>query len=366
MFEDVHPQYTVGLVSIRKGERFAGSVALSGPFANYASYLAALRKLSRAEFTAADLMSWSTGASFPMLPSARSAEVFLKLRAHPRLDSKEFSWRARPMREFDATNDKHLFQLNARDTRGLWPVYKGASFNHWTPDTGDYYGWADPAKVTRVLQEKRLRQQRLARSAFHEFPQEHIKDPETLPCLYPRVAYRQGSRATDSRTVIAALIPGDVVVTNAAPYLLWPVGDARDQAYILGVLSSMPLDWYARRVVEVNVNYHIFNALPIPNADRGSFLRQRIEQIAGCLSAVDDRFEEWAQAVGVAVGVIDENAKEELVAELDAAVALLYGLNADDLRHVFETFHTGWDHSSRLNSVLKFYRSFEVKAAEGA
>ena len=49
------------------------------------------------------------------------------------------------------------------------------------------------------------------------------------------------------------LVPGEVVLTNAAPYLLFVEGTARDEAYLLGVLSSMVLDWYARRVVETEL-----------------------------------------------------------------------------------------------------------------
>jgi hypothetical protein len=357
VFDDAEHRYTMSLVSIRKGEAWAGKVALSGPFANYAAYLAALRRLSRAEFSADDLLNWSSGASFPMLPSARSAEVFLKLRAHPRLDSTRHAWRARPATEFHATADKKYFELDPKNTAKLWPVYKGASFNLWAPDTTIYYAWADPDYVTDILQEKRLRQHRLARSAFHDFSDEQIQESETLPCLHPRVAYRQVARSTDSRTVIVALVPPNVFLTNAAPYLLWPTGDTRDVAYLLGVLSSIPLDWYARRFVEVNLNFHIFNGFPIPCVDSRDPVRRRIEQIAGQLAAVDDRFADWAAQVGVDVGLIDDTIKTELIAELDALVAHLYGLDAKDLEHVFETFHAGWNHSERLERVLAFHAS---------
>lgn len=366
VFDDAEHRYTVALVSVRKGKRFAGRVALSGPFANYAAFIAALRKLSKAEFSAADLTNWSTGASFPMLPSARSAEVFLKLRAHPRLDSPEHPWRARPATEFHATADKKHFKLNPKETDGLWPVYKGATFNLWTPDTGTYYAWADPDYVTAVLHGKRRRQHRTTSSPFSEFDEETIRDPDTLPCLYPRIAFRDIARATDSRTMITALVPGGIVLTNKAPYLLWPSSDERDEAFLLGVLSSIPLDWYARRVVEISLNFHIFNGLPVPVPQAGSDLRRRVEEIAGKLAAVDKSFKYWAEAVGVEVGPVDDATKEDLIAELDAVVAHLYGLDAEDLRHIFETFHTGWDYSARLERVLKFHNNLESEAAARA
>ena len=206
--------------------------------------------------------------------------------------------------------------------------------------------------MTNVLQTKRLRQQRTARSAFSELPRGWALDPDTLPCYYPRIAFRQVARATDSRTVIAALVPGYVVITNAAPYLLWSQGDERDEAYLLGVLSSIPLDWYARRVVEVNLNFHLLNAFPIPRPPRDHPLRRRVEEIAGRLAAVDEAYIEWAKAVGVKVGSVKQHEKDELIFELDAAVALLYGLDGGDVTHIFETFHVGWDYKPRLGAVL--------------
>lgn len=254
------------------------------------------------------------------------------------------------MRELDATNDKHLFGGEG------WPVYKGASFNLWNPDTGVRYATADPESIQDALQGKRLRQQRNARSAFSEFPREWAVDRATLPCLRPRIAFRDIARATDTRTLIAALVPGGLVLTNKAPYVLWPAGDPPDEAYLLGVLCSIPLDWYARRVVEVSVNFHLFNSLPIPRPAPDEPLRLRVVEIAGRLAAVDERYAEWAAAVGVPVGSVGEDEKGGLVAELDAVVAHLYGLDEVDVVHVFETFHAGWDPSERLAAVLQHFR----------
>ncbi len=35
----------------------------------------------------------------------------------------------------------------------IWPVYKGSSFNLWTPDTGTYYDSADSDEMIEYLQE---------------------------------------------------------------------------------------------------------------------------------------------------------------------------------------------------------------------
>jgi hypothetical protein len=265
------------------------------------------------------------------------------------------------VRELDATNDRRFM---APGEEALWPVFKGSSFNIWMADTGERYASADPGVVVPVLRERRRTGSRNRRSAFHEMPQDWIDDPTSLPCLHPRVAFREIARATDTRTVIAALVPPNVVLTHKAPYLLFPSGEKRDEAFLLGLLCSIPLDWYARCLVENGVSFFLFSSFPNPDPGRAHPLRRRVEEIAGRLASVDERYAEWAAAVGVPVGsVTTEEEKQELVAELDACVALLYGLDERQLGHVFETFHPTWDYEPRLERVLAhFHRLVPAEA----
>lgn len=250
-----------------------------------------------------------------------------------------------------------------------WLVYKGASFDLWNPDTGVYYASVEADSITEHLHEKRQRAQKNRRSPFSEFSKEWIEDPATLPCRQPRIAFRDVTNRTNTRTVIAALVPGEIVITNQAPYLLWPVGTPRDEAYLIGVLSSMILDWYARRVVELHVNFHILNNFPIPDVchtddahtdESADPVAVRVVEIAGRLAAVDERYAEWAEAVGVPVGSADDDAtRQNLICELDACVAILYGLDEDDLAVVYQTFHEGADYSDRHTAVLAHFRSWQ-------
>ena len=241
--------------------------------------------------------------------------------------------------------------------KDLWLVYKGASFDLWQPDTGAYYASVDSDEITSHLQQKRMRQHKTSTSPFAEFPTELIEDPKTLPCLKPRIAFRDITNRTNTRTVVLALVPGRTVITNQAPYLLWPRGTTIDEAYLLGVLSSMVLDWYARCVVELHLNFHILNNFPIPDPGEGHPVRDRVVEIAGRLAAVDERFAEWAEEVGVPVGSAnDEAVKQDLICELDACVAHLYGLDEDDLAVVYETFSETVDYSDRHAAVLAHFK----------
>jgi hypothetical protein len=173
-----------------------------------------------------------------------------------------------------------------------------------------------------------------------------------------RIAFHDVARNTDTRTVKVALVPPEVFITNAAPYFLWPRGDEKDAAFLLGVLASVPLDWYARRFVELHMNFFIVNPFPVPRPDRDKPLWQRTVALAGRLACPDKRFAKWAKAVGVEYGKLDAAKKDDMIAELDAVVAHLYGLSEPQLRHIFETFHEGWNYQPRLTAVLKHYKAW--------
>lgn len=365
VFPNVHPQYTVTLACIARGASVpdAGAVMLlDGPYSNRARYDAGLMRIAeRQPMPTAQVRTWNDTASLPMLPHPRDAEVFLKLRRAPRLDLENpGGWRARPYAELHATNDAGLLDLASTNRpRGYWPVFAGEAFDLWASDRGPgfYYGWADPDVVVPELLQRRETAMRREASPFAEFPAAWAKSKKTLTCLHPRIAFRDVTRSTDSRTVRVALVPPKVVLTNKAPYLLWPRGNTHDQAFVLGVLSSIPLDWYARRFVEVSLNYFILNPFPIPRPPQDHALRRRAIELSGRLAVQgDDRFEKWGAELRVVPTALAEDEKEDHIAELDAAVAHLYGLDEADLVHVFETFHDGWDFAQRLDATRRHFR----------
>jgi hypothetical protein len=359
-FEDVHPQYTIGLVALARRAVERTPIALRGPYPSLDRYNGGMVR-EPALFCGKEVRSWNDTASLPLLPTDESVEVFAQLRKSPRLDLDDSkTWRVRPHTELHATNDKDLIDIKSKGCpAGFWPVYKGESFDLWTPDTGTYYAWADPEKVLPHLQQKRLRGAHNPNSPFSEFDRNWLRDIRTLPCLRPRIAFRDVSRATDSRTVRAALVPPKVFITNKGPYLLQPRGGFQDYAYILGVLSSIPLDWYARRFVEVSMNFFILNPFPIPRRTTIHSLSRRTIQLAGRLACPDKRFAAWAKEVGVACGPLPEDEKEDMIHELDAVVAHLYGLSEKHLTHIFETFHEGWDYEECLRATLRHFRRWE-------
>ncbi len=366
VFEDQHPQYTIALLSLEKTRPSPDEeLPMRGPFSSMAEF-----QRSKAEapitFRQENVLQWSGSAAFPLLPTVRSAAIFRKMvKARPLGDRERSDWMILPVTELHATNEKQtpdgttLIHFPGKTPKGFWPVYKGESFNLWTPDTRAVYGWAHPRTIQDYLDKKRKRASGNSRSAFSAMSAEWIKNKSTLPCLSPRIAFRDITNRTNRRTVIAALIPPFVVCVHLCPYLLMARGAEREEAYLLGVLSSIPLDWFARRFVEGHLTYHVFNSLPIPEANSDSQLLNRVTEIAGRLASVDERYEDWSTRVGVDFGPLRGEEMQALTEELDAVVAHLYGLAEDDLRHILETFHEGWDYQERLDGVLEHFRRWE-------
>jgi hypothetical protein len=355
VFDGVDPRYTISLTNFTKSEDRADEILLRGPFANKETF--DKEHGDPDSVTSEQVLSWNDSASLPLLPDQDSLGVFLQLRKSPRITSdvpKE--WKFAPSTDLHATADKPLMDLESdKCPKGFWAVFKGESFDIWTSDTGTYYAWAKPETIIDKLQDKRLRTFERESSPFYGISRKEAQDIKTLPCYRARIAFRDVTNRTNTRTFVTALVPPKCFLANQGPYFVRVRGDESDEAYLLGVLSSLSLDWYARRFIELHANFYLVEPLPVPRPEKTSILRKRVIELAGRLACQDNRFKEWAEAVGVECGPVDPAVKEEMVHELDALVAHLYGLNKKQLTHIFETFHVGWDYIPRLKATLTHF-----------
>ena len=348
---DMEPRYAVALMAIHKSGG-PGIIQFAGPFHSRPEFQGGS---GRSQLSFEAIAKATEEATVPNISDRQTGEVFEQIRVAPRLDEYRSDWDYRPVREFDVTNDREFYDAGGW-AEGRIPVWGGEGFNIWEPETGEVKAWADRAIAVKEIQRKRRRQIRDSRSAFLGQPPAWAEDETTLPYQRPRIAFRGISQRTNERTVIAAMIPGQVFLQNSAPYFFRRAGSARSDAWLLAFLSSIPLDWYARTLIETNLNFFIINGFPIPPLHDGALMDERIIAIAGRLAAFDERFRDWADELGVEVGTANSEAtKSDLIAELDALVALLYGLTREQLEHVFASFQRGWDYSTRLAAVFEHY-----------
>ena len=380
VFDEVHPQQTIVLLTIGKGLAFRGA-RLRGPFSSLEEFRGAADNPRVAVVPSSDILAWSDSVAIPSLPP-QDLELFAVMKRHPSLGSGVGTWRFRPMAELHTTKNKPFFHfdLTGSDHSSKLPVWTGGSFNIWEPMFGDPYAYAETATVESYLQERRLNQIRLRSSAFFGMPEEWATNVSTLPLRTPRIAFRDVTKNDNSRTMLSCLIPPGVALVHPAPFLLRVAGTERDEAYLLAILSSIPFDWFTRRFVELHMTFELLNSFPVPRVDPDSghsiglageldvatrdlrAVCDRAIEIAGRLAAVDERYVEWAASVGVAVGSVKSAAERDaLVAELDALVSLLYALSRDQVEQVFASFHRGWDYRPRLAMVLEFFDEWSEK-----
>jgi len=277
----------------------------------------------------------------PLLPSQAAADLLGKLRrVGSRFAYGGGRWRCFPTRELHETDDKLLWE---EATEGL-PIWKGESFDQYDPHGAE-------TRLCPAIDEARKRATR-ARAGNEsllatEVPLKERYAAHVAEAKRARVAFRDVTNRTNSRTVVTALIPPNTFLVNSAPYLVFLDGRDLDRACCLGVMNSCAFDWQARRFVETHLSYFILEGLCVP--DLGD---ERYEAIAGAaarLSCVDERFADFAAATGVEVGRLELEEREQLRAEIDAHVAAAWGLDAADLEVIFSDF--------TLGAVPEAYRS---------
>jgi len=335
----IHPQYTIALLSAQRTPPARGAwFRTSGPSAS-AQEFAAARQAEGVPIAADDLARWTPAPvgdpssepswEVPLLPSSGAARIFDKMRAGPRFDQWAIAHGGVfPVTEFHETQQKKYF-LHKSGT----PVWKGQSFNQYDPHGQGLAGYADWDEALAFVQGKRTS----SRSSFRgRFPPAVLADPSTHAVWKARLAFRDVSRATDSRTVRACLVPPRAFLTNKAPYLVFPSDGMTETSYVLGVLNSLPFDWQARRIVEATLNFFILALFCLPPPDGTDI--DGVAQRAARLSCVDERFTEFAREAGVDCGPLDRDQRDAVRAEIDALVAHAYGLDEDELEVIFSDF----------------------------
>jgi hypothetical protein len=163
------------------------------------------------------------------------------------------------------------------------------------------------------------------------------------------LAYKDVTSATNQRTMIAAFIPLSGVV-NSAPLIFANDVPFPRQCCLLANLNSMAYDFIARQKVgSVHLNFFIVEQLPTlpPDAYDEPCPWDRKRKLAGWISSrvlkltcTANDMKPLAEACGMKPPVHKWKSEERdmLLAELDAAYFILYGLDREDMIYMLTTF----------------------------
>jgi hypothetical protein len=174
------------------------------------------------------------------------------------------------------------------------------------------------------------------------------------------ISYKDVTSSTNQRTMIAAFIPKAGVLNSAPLKLTGNNISYRTKCCLLANLNSICMDFVARQKVGgVHLNYFIVEQLPMFPPDlykqkcpwnKKLTLEKWISDRVLKLTCTSNDMIPLAQAAGFKPKVRKWDTAErlDLMAELDAAYFLLYGIERNDVEYIFTTFAGLRDESSDL------------------
>jgi len=263
------------------------------------------------------------------------------------------TWLAVHAREFNVEDDKEFFERQPNGT----PLREGKHIHQFVAD------FAEPTYRLKSEGDQEL-VRREWRRAGHRGPVSddvsRLKGERRLfeanrrgglevPADQYRLGFRNVARATDERTLIAAVVPPGTALSEHVPFLhrsvqddpevgYRTVMDATSMLYLCGVLNSLVLDYVIRRKVSSALTKSIMATLPIPDPSVSSERRAAIKELAARLTCRSPVFDDLASVLGVPCAPLGRDEQVRLRTELDAHVAHLYGLDKDQFARVLADF----------------------------
>ena len=293
--------------------------------------------------------AFGPGRETPMLRSQDEADLLAKLRTGHRFPlGAGGRWSCFPVQgDLNETNDRRFWRGEMYGN----PLWKGESFDQYQPSGAGERVCPVTDQLLKKVRKSRPGMKSLVAS---QAPVALRRKAVRKELERARVAFRDVTNRTNSRTILACLVPPGVFLTNKAPYLAFVNGGPQNQAACLGLMNSLPFDWQARRFIEISANFFLLEGFHLPALSADDF--NAISHAAARLSAVDERFADFASATGVEFGPLSPTERTRLRVEIDARVARAWNLTRADLDVIFRDFTE--------NAVTPAYRAALVDRLE--
>jgi hypothetical protein len=389
IFEQIHPQYRFAVLTFEYG---GVTSSLRGIFNQRdTGVLSSISEIA-ADIDRDVLLNYSPeGRIFPSISSQREASVLGKVVDNPSLDSEvSGSWSVDMLtKEFVESTDKDRLQSSPEEAD--YPVYGGRNFHqfehdntHTTSLDGPKYwsrGMYDPPNSAQYrVREKKFNRGTLKRAIYDAFGgdetsksqvqfvddllgdhrgQELREEDVLLDCTEYRIGIRDVSRSRDERTIIASVLPKDLIclhtINTFKPFSIEPEESHLDESPLrspytrrftdkelfvtTGLLNSIAFDFLMRTKVETHIVKRELLESQMPRLTDGDDWFHYIADRAARLNCYGGEFAEMRDRLGGTDPATTEAKRRELQAEIDAAVFHAYGLERADVQFVLEDFH---------------------------
>ncbi|NEA95400.1 N-6 DNA methylase [Actinospica acidiphila] len=169
-----------------------------------------------------------------------------------------------------------------------------------------------------------------------------------------RPVLRETSSATNERTLIAAVVPPGTAVSHKLHFFYRSIWDpttngyrtalnSSAMVYLVALLNSLVLDFIVRRKASASVTKSIMATLPVVDVPLDHGVGAEVVRLSGQLTCRAPEFEALAEILGVECSPLTKREEYGLRAELDARVAHLYGLTAQQLELILADFRQSAD-----------------------
>ena len=276
----------------------------------------------------------------------RDIEIANKLFQFPKLGEQlPDTWNLKLTAEFHMTNDSYLFKQEPGDDR--LPLYEGKMIHQFTHQAAKPRYWID---------EKEARKSLIKRG--------ETDNRQEIGYQNYRLAFRDVARSTDTRTMIATILPPMRFAGNTA-ILSQSFEDIETLLFVTSTLNSFVCDFVLRQKVSAHCNMFYVYQTPVPRLTKADRTFQQIVDRAAKLICTTPEFDDLAAEVGLGNhtnGVTDEIARANLRAELDGIIAHLYHLTEVEFAHILSTFPIVPQETK--DAALQAYRDFTPPQTE--
>ncbi len=270
--------------------------------------------------------------------------LFKKQNTFSELREQKNSWNPIFYREFDETNDSHLFK-STKTSKSDLPLFKGSDIYQYESNYNK-----KPA-IKRYIDKMSSKVQQGKGVPFKN------------KCYTKyRLVIRTIARNTDERSLISAIIPKNHFIANTLygvhikteNNLSKPKNINKYMLLLQSFLNSFVVDYFLRLKISASINLKYLMPLCIPRLTENKPWFKELILRSAKLTCTGKEFDELANEVGITRGgVTDPQARYKLQGEIDAIVARIYGLTSSEFTYILSTFKTG-KNQTRLQALKNY------------
>lgn len=260
--------------------------------------------------------------SIPEVRSQEEWKIFTRVcESGVAWDGEDGPRRARFCREVDMTKERPKFL--SEPTKSALPLVEGRMVHHHRFGVKGHVSGTGRSALWQAFP---IGDSRLSPQFWIE-PGDVPKANRSRPTVW-RAGFCDIAGQTNERSLMAALIPPGVVCGNKVPTILFS-DESKDRLLVwVAIANSIPFDWMLRRVITTTINYFLLQSIPMPKLVEDGLPWKKLLACATELATLD--------TAGASSTTWDRMAA--LRAEIDAEVAVAYGLSVEDMALMLDDF----------------------------